>query len=249
MYTSGDVERLYDPVSLNGVPFCMEQGLYLYSRGNKPEGLRYLKEIRLLADYDVRANGPAREAVSAIIKIRDKEKDRFDAIDHQSEPSLIVHNAKTIVYHEWMGYQFSVDGECVVLKRNTVEREGYAHDGILYGLSADVQSKSYDAVISVDTENFRYKILTCAKLEEMWQNKSPHNAITRTVITKNEYRAVYQFTEGAPFQYSGYEIFQVKGKRGLRVRIFTPEKSFAANSAMMKKIADGLMVNEHIKKK
>jgi hypothetical protein len=228
LHTTGDPGPEYKPVSLDGLEYYLDQSDSLIKNHHIVESLRILKGIKILSTLDTRATGAGLRASKTINNLIRREKERYVRHDHDSALFLIRHNAVNMVYNDWMNWSFSTDGMISVLSRKSLEQYGYARDGVSFGIRFDKKNeKGFDTLLTVNCEEFKYKMRLVKKYIELTRNKSAEDTFTRTVLEENDTRIVYKYSGGGPERYAGLELFIVHGFKGYHVQTFSPEASYA----------------------
>jgi hypothetical protein len=228
-------EGRYKPVAIEGIEYYVEQGDALIKQHYPVDGLRMLKGVKLLSDTDPRAHGAGVRASKIINDYIKKEKERYPQTSHQAALVLVRQNTLVTADNDWMNYSLSSENRVAVLKREILEKEGYARDGTMIGLSFNAGTTGFDALLSVNAEEFHYVIESHAKLEEIWENKTGKDPFIRKTLEENDTRVLYSFNDSAS-HYSGYEIYCVNGKKGYHARILVPEAKFGALDEKIRKV-------------
>jgi len=229
-------EGRYKPVAIEGLEYFVEQGDALIKQHDPVDGLRMLKGVKLLADTDPRAHAAGVRASKIINDYIKKEKERYPRTNHQAALVLIRQGTLVTADNDWMSYSLSSENRVAVLKREILEKEGYARDGTMFGLSFSTDTGAgFDALCTVNAEEFHYMVPSHAKLEEIWENKTGKDPFTRKALEENEVRILYSFNDAAS-HYSGYEIYCVNGRKGYHARILVPESKLAALDEKIRKV-------------
>jgi len=243
LHTTGDPGPEYKPVSLDGLEYYLDQSDSLLINHHTVESLRILKSIKILSSLDTRATGAGLRASKTINDLIRREKERYVRLDHDSALFLIRRDATYMVYNDWMNWSFTIDGMISVLSRKSLEQDGYARDGVSFGIRFDKKNdQGYDALLSVNCEEFKYKIKFVQKYIELTRNKSADDKFTRTVLEENDTRIIYSYSGGGPERYAGLELFEVRGFKGYHVQTFSPEASFAGLQKNLVKCTAGFLV-------
>ncbi|MGL4368904.1 MAG: hypothetical protein ACRCUT_04425 [Spirochaetota bacterium] len=224
IHPSGEPDFSIGPVSKSGIEFCLAQADELLRVHRKADALRLLKSVRYLADLEKNIPESGARASRAITSLAGKEKDRYSALSHAAAAVCVKTGDTQRVYNDWMQYGFSRKGNIAVIKRRIVEKENYAADSALYGMSASgaPDGAGFDAVMTVNAEQFNYRMETVSRFEEGYRNRTPDDAYIRETLEQDRYHILYHFKGGAPAAYEGYELLRVQGRRCFAVRVTAP---------------------------
>jgi hypothetical protein len=231
IWTSGLPDREYHIVSSNGLDYYLNQGIELIKQRHIPEGLTLLKSVLSLPRDNDRIFHAQAQAASEINRLKRREGPRFQRYDVISSLLLTRTDTHVTITNSRMRYSLSIPYHVTVIKRTIRPRYNYRYSGILLGIdfktpepAVNGTRNNYDALLAIDSEEFKSKLLHCEIFKKHRENTLGRDMYSRSVVLSREDTLVYRLTADDSFNLQGYEGYFVRDRLGYLVRIVAPKK-------------------------
>jgi hypothetical protein len=205
-------------VTATGADYYLNYGIELISEGKIPEGLFYLKSLRLLKSDNSRIKKIQIEATRRIDYLYKKHSSRFENFDRDSTIAITFEEDKYNIYNSYLYYQIILKDKPRILSQKW--KYNYKGYGLKIGLMNDPdQQDGFDYIIGIESRIFKEITPTVAEAFQSWIFETGMDTLQREEILKDDRRIIFKIKyPDAPFQ--GFEgVFISKNKSHL-VRIF-----------------------------
>ena len=102
---------------------------------------------------------------------------------------------------------------------------------ILFGITFNIpepsrliKSKHFDALLAIDSEEFKSYLSSVKKLEKHHENLPGRDMYSRTILQSYDDKSIYRLTADESYRLHGLEGYFVRERFGHLVRIVAPEK-------------------------
>jgi hypothetical protein len=245
IWTSGEPDFRYRPVSIEGLDYYLHQAVALIKNRHMEEGLTLLKSIMALpsgnaAIYDAQVK--ASREINRLIK---KEGIRYRAFNAKAALLLYREGGRLTIVNDRMPCSVRLPASSDILRFRVRENERYGHHGLLVGVNLkeggavrNGEFRRFDLLLAMDGERFRSPVGHLRKLEEHWRQVLGPDTFAREVLEEKEDRIVYRFRDRGSPAYAGYEGFFLNGNLGFCVRIISDGAGFPARADEMRSIME-----------
>jgi hypothetical protein len=248
IWTSGKPEFYYRAVSLEGLDFYLNHGVELMRRHFQSDGLTILKSILAMPVANHRIYDAQVKASKEINNFLKKEGSRFKRLNANASVLLYrVKNSHTLI-DDKMRFSIIFPFKIIVMRRKIRDRLDYRYQGILVGLLIDSRDfkkneiDGYDALMAIDSEMFRSKLLSIEQLETNWKIKTGGIAFDRVLVDRYENSIIYEYKSKNSQSYAGFEGFYMKERYGYFIRIISSKELFGKHRKVMYELLKGFKI-------
>ena len=235
IWTSGKPEFEYRPVSREGLTYYLNHGIQLIRGGHQVSGLTLLKSIMALPVTTESIRRVRTEASRVINDITMKEGKRYDRWNERASILLYREDRGITIINDRMRYRMRFPFEVQVLRNTLRTGVSYRYQGVVCAVLPEKGTgrvrgdmKEYDALITVNSEEFRSKISDTGELEYNWRTHLGDLGRERKEIFRKDDRVVYEYLDSKGMTPEGLEAYYIIGTRGHYVTIY-PGKDKSGN--------------------
>lgn len=208
------------PVTSSGIDYYFHTGVELINEGRYPEGLYYLKSIRLLDDSNARVRKTQIDAAKWMEYLEKKHGTRYDLYDNESSVIMTGENRNYHLVNSKLFYRMKVQHRPRLLKKEwKYYGTGY---GLRFGARVDEKGayEGFDYVTGVESRILKGPAPSPDEALRVWMIELGIDALKRREIYRAPDRILYdiKYPEGTPF--SGIEGVYVSGNRIHLARVF-----------------------------
>ncbi len=243
IWTSGEPEFMYKPVSIECIDYYINQGIELLRGHYIIEGLTLLKSILAMPVYNNRIFDAQKKAKKEVQYLTKKHGQRF--VKYSTEASILLYKENQIValINDYMAYLINVPPELKIIKKKTREANNYFYYGISIGLNlkknAIVKKNGYyryDLIIAIDCEKFSKRLESINRVLEISKNRLGHDTFIRKLVDKHNDKILYSYRDSKAPHYSGFDGYFLKDDKSYHLRSICSEELFLQNSKKIEKI-------------
>lgn len=223
IWTSGAPEYKYKAVSLDGIHYYLNHGLQLIKNHYIAEGINILHSILALPPINQQTYSAQASASKEVQRLKKREGPRY--MKHVEKYPLILYRVEDTVYiqNQIVPYAIKMKAHPYILNASQRKKNNYEYQGVLAGLSlSESPSKknaSFDALLSVDSEQFKSIITSIDELVLHWNILTGNDVFERKLLAKGKNNIINEIKhEGHP-PFSGFEGYFIKGNCGHIIRI------------------------------
>lgn len=239
IWTSGKPEFYYRAVSIEGLDFYLNHGVELMRRHHQSDGLTILKSILAMPVTNHRIYDAQVRASKEINSLLKKEGSRFKKLN--ANASILLYRVKNrhILIDDRMRYRIVFPFKIIIMRRKIRERLDYRYQGILIGLLIDRRDLTkneidgYDALMAIDSEMFRSRLLSIEQLETSWKMNTGGADFDRVLVNRYENSVIYEYKSKSSQSYAGFEGLYMKGRYGYFIRIISSRELFGKHRKVM----------------
>lgn len=232
IWTSGTPEYKYKAVSLDGIHYYLNHGLQLINNHYIAEGINILHSILALPPINQQTYSAQASASKEVQRLKKREGSRY--MKHVEKYPLLVYRIEDIVYiqNQIVPYAIKLEAQPSILKASHRKKHNYEYQGMLAGLSfgevAAEKKSSFDALLSVDSEQFKSVLSSIDELVLHWNILTGNDVFERKLLEKGNNKIINEIKHSGHPPFTGFEGYFIKGKCGHIVRIIfsssIPEK-------------------------
>jgi hypothetical protein len=233
IWTSGNPEFDYKPVSIDGLDYYLNHGIELIKNHNKSEGLILLKSIMALPvknDIVYKAQIAASKQINSLIKV---EGTRYKVLNEKASLLLFKVDNFINLMNDNMLYSIKAPVVIKIISTRTRQQLKYKYSGILLGYrfkketSEDKTGYSgFDLLIAIDSERFPLNISSIKNYADDWRKRLGNDTLERSTITKNNTQIINSYKDMYSPYYSGFEVFSIKNNYGYYLKAITSQELF-----------------------
>jgi hypothetical protein len=233
IWTSGDVEFDYKPVTIEGIDYYLNQGIELINNHKKYEGLVLLKSILVMPsnnDAIYKAQIKSSNYINNLIKL---EGDRFNLLNENASILLYKKYDDVILINDYMHYSLKIPANFNILaKRIRHNNEYYSYEikiGIKFNQNSPDKNneyKSFDLLIAIEGEKYKYSLKNVKSIEKHWRNILGADTFERNSILNNKDTIIYLYKDKYKPDYSGVEGFYLSKNKGYYIKTITSKELY-----------------------
>ena len=99
----------------------------------------------------------------------------------------------------------------------------------------------YDALMAIDSEMFRSKLLSIEQLETSWKMNTGGD-FNRVLVNRYENSVIYEYRDKSPQAFAGFEGLYMKGRYGYFIRIISSSELFGKHRKVMYELLKGFQI-------
>ena len=234
----------YRPVSRKGVDYYLNTGIELIKTGRYPEGLFYLKSLRMIPALDRRMKDAAADASKWINYLYKKHGSRFERYNKDSTVLLTFYDGKYNLVNEKLRYRVSLTKRPWIIK-NKWKYNDTAH-GLKFGINFDnnKNDNGFDCVAGIESRISKGKLRDIDEAVNSWRYELGSDNFRRQEITRKNDRILfyYSYEDGVPF--SGIEAVYINGEIFYILRvIFHNDLKEKVSGEIKKSVEDLILIN------
>jgi hypothetical protein len=246
IWTSGMPEYKYKPVSLAGIDYYLNQGIYLIKNHYIPDGLTILNSILAMPVTNNRIYKAQAKAAGEVNKLKKREGQRYSRHIEKS-PLLLYHDEKsTVIENQISHYRMKIPCEITILNSSHRKKYRYLYHGLLAGLSfrqaTNNRPEKFDALLALDSEEFKSIITSTAELKTHWEITLGDDTFSRGELYRERKMLLYTLEYSMSRPFSGYEGYFYNGNNGYFMRIIFSNSTMEKDREMMLNIMKGFKI-------
>ncbi|MFH0977279.1 MAG: hypothetical protein V1874_15980 [Spirochaetota bacterium] len=233
IWTSGNPEFDYKPVSIEGLDYYLNQGIELIKSHYKKNGLALLKSILALPEKNEIVYNAQIKASREIDRLLKTEGTRFEKLNKDASLLLYKENNSVILINDNMLYSIKTPLSIKIISNRVRSNLNYNYSGLLLGIRLNKESTEtrngftkYDLLIAIDSERLPYKIKDVKHIETTWRKRLGHDTFKRIAVNKNDNEIVNSYKDTYVPNYSGFECFYIKNNYGYYLKTITGGEIF-----------------------
>ncbi len=223
IWTSGKPEYKYKAVSFDGIHFYLNHGLQLIHNHYLAEGINILHAILALPPKNQQIYSAQASASKEVQRLKKREGPRY--IKHVEKYPLLLYRIDKALYiqNQVVPYVVKMEVQPSILHASQRKKYNYEYQGILAGLSFSESSSgnntSFDALLSIDSEQFKSALSSIDELVLHWNILTGNDAFERKLLQKGRNRVINEINHTGHPPFSGYEGYFINQNCGHIVRI------------------------------
>ncbi len=233
IWTLGEPEFKYKPVSKEGLDYFINQATELIRSGYYINGLIILKSIMAMPVDNERIVVAQRSASKEINYLVKKEGTRFTKLNNHASILLFRESNTATIVNDYMAYSIKVPVKLKIINKKIREKIRYVYYGLSLGLNlnnTDIEERDgyyrYDLMLAIDSERFSSTIRSVKKIELFWRKRLGADTFERKIFKENPDVIIYNYKDSIPPYYSGFEGFYFKGNQGYHLRTICSRDMF-----------------------
>jgi hypothetical protein len=233
IWTSGNPEFDYKPVSIEGLDYYLNQGIELIKSHYKINGLLLLKSILALPgnnDIIYEAQKTASREINRLLKT---EGTRYEKLNKDASLLLYKENDSVTLINDNMLYSIKTPISIKIISNRVRSNLNYSYSGLLLGIRINEESaenkngfSKYDLIIAIDSEKYPHVIKNVNYLEANWRKRLGHDTFERILVNRNEKEIINSYKDAYVPNYSGFECFFIKNNYGYYLKAITSRELF-----------------------
>jgi hypothetical protein len=249
IWTSGNPEFDYKPVSIEGLDYYLTQGIELIKDHNKSEGLTLLKSIMALPvknDIVYKAQIAASKQINHLIKT---EGTRYNDLNEKASVLLFKDNNSVTLIKDNMQYTIKAEAFLKIISLRARQKPDYKYCGMLLGFRFTKEAgedkkdfSGYDLLIAIDSEKFPNNIKNLEKFIDDWRKRTGNDTLERSIIRKNSTQIIYNYRDKYTPYYSGFEGFYIKNNFGYYLKAITSSELFQKYKTEIKGVIESFKI-------
>lgn len=226
IWTSGIPEFTYKAVSPNGLEYYLNHGLQLIKNHYIAEGINILNSILSLPPLNQDIYSAQSIASKEINRIKKREGQRFKK--HIEKYPILFYkiNNEVCIQNQIIPYVIKIEATTTILHISNRKKHNYQYQGLMAGLlftSHISEEKKYEALLAIDSEQFKSIFSSVDELINHWQFSMGQDVFARKLILKEKHKMINEIHHNAHPHFTGFEGFFINGHNGHIVRIiFSP---------------------------
>lgn len=223
IWTSGVPEYKYKAVSLDGIHYYLNHGLQLINNHYLAEGINILHSILALPPTNQQTYSAQASASKEVQRLKKREGPRY--MKHVEKYPLIIYRIDNFIYIQNQIVPYAIKAEALPSILNTSQRKkhNYEYQGLLAGLSfgeaSPEKNTSFDALLSVDSEQFKSVMSSIDELVLHWNILTGNDVFERKLLEKGKNKIINEIRHAGHPPFSGFEGYFINRSCGHIVRI------------------------------
>ncbi len=223
IWTSGTPEYKYKAVSLDGIHYYLNHAMQLIKNHYIAEGINILHSILALPPINQQTYSAQASASKEVRRLKKREGPRY--MKHVEKYPFILYRVENTVFiqNQIVPYAIKMQAQPSILNASQRKKHNYEYQGVLVGLSLGEnppeKNVPFDALLSVDSEQFKSVLSSIDELVLHWNILTGNDVFERKLLEKGNNKIINEIKhEGHP-PFSGFEGYFIKGNCGHIIRV------------------------------